>query len=119
MLYVIQHGDGSISKILPGNIVYCVIKIEDIIRNHVDCVFTDGHALDGFTRCYPASELSNLNPIVSYNDVFSQYWSKEEDKDSRKAKEKTEEIKRILNKLMPAIALTVLKDKGMKSNFCY
>ena len=64
MLYVIQHGDGSISKILPGNIVYCVIKIEDIIRNHVDCVFTDGHALDGFTRCYPASELSNLNSIV-------------------------------------------------------
>lgn len=87
MLYVIQHRDGSISKILPGNIVYCVIKIEDIIRNHVDCIFTDGHALDGFTRCYPASELSNLNSIVSYNDVFSQCWSKEEDKDFKRRKE--------------------------------
>lgn len=32
MLYVIQHGFNGVPKVKPEDIVYCVIRIEDIIK---------------------------------------------------------------------------------------
>ena len=44
MLYVIQHGYNGVKQVEPENIVYCVIKLDDLINNDIDCIFTDGRA---------------------------------------------------------------------------
>ena len=33
MLYVIQHGYNGVRKVKPEDIVYCIVRIEDIIKN--------------------------------------------------------------------------------------
>ena len=87
MLYVIQHGYNGVEKQLPENVVYCVVKIDDIINNKVQCVFSDGHALSVFTKFYASNQLSNLNEIVSFDDVYAKYWISEEDLDLKRRKE--------------------------------
>lgn len=87
MLYVIQHGFNGVRKVNPEDIVYCVVRIEDIIKNDIDCVFTDGHALSAFTTYFHKSELANLDDKVKYDDVYSTYWNDEEDTDLKRRKE--------------------------------
>ena len=67
MLYVIQHGYNGVRQEKPENIVYCVVRINDIINNNIDCIFTDGHALSSFTHYYKKSQLSILDSIVQYS----------------------------------------------------
>ena len=87
MLYVIQHGFNGVSKVEPEKIVYCIVRIADIIENNVDCIFTDGHALSSLTNYYKKNELVNLNSIVKYEDVYSTYWNIETDIDLKRRKE--------------------------------
>lgn len=87
MLYVIQHGFNGVTKVEPEKIVYCIVRIADIIENNVDCIFTDGHALSSLTNYYKKNELVNLNSIVKYEDVYSTYWNIETDIDLKRRKE--------------------------------
>ena len=87
MLYVIQHGFNGVRKVAPENIVYCVVRIEDIIKNDVSCIFTDGHALSSLTNYYGKNELSILDSFVKYDDVYSAYWNSEMDIDLKRRKE--------------------------------
>lgn len=87
MLYVIQHGYNGVRKEKPENIVYCVVRINDLVANNVDCVFTDGHAISSFTRYYGKERLSDLDSIVSYKDVYSTFWNVEDDPDLKRRKE--------------------------------
>lgn len=87
MLYVIQHGYNGVTRVDAENIVYCVIRIDDLIKNDVDCVFTDGHALSAFTSFYEKSKLSHINEIVKFDDVYSSRWDLESDLDLKRRKE--------------------------------
>lgn len=87
MLYVIQHGYNGVRKEKPENIVYCVVRINDLVANNVDCVFTDGHAISSFTRYYGKEQLSDLDSIVSYKDVYSTFWNVDDDPDLKRRKE--------------------------------
>lgn len=87
MLYVIQHGYNGVRKVKPEDIVYFVVRIEDIINNNIDCIFTDGHALSSLTNYYYKSSLANLNNIVNYDDVYSTFWNIEDDPDLKRRKE--------------------------------
>lgn len=87
MLYVIQHGFNGVSKVEPEKIVYCVVRIDDIIKSDVDCIFTDGHALSSLTNYYKKKELVNLDQIVKYEDVYSTFWNIETDLDLKRRKE--------------------------------
>lgn len=87
MLYVIQHGFNGVRKVAPENIVYCVVRIEDIIKNDVGCIFTDGHALSSLTNYYGKNELAILDSFVKYDDVYSAYWNSEMDIDLKRRKE--------------------------------
>lgn len=87
MLYVIQHGYNGVTRVEPQSIVYCVIRIEDLIHNNVDCIFTDGHALSAFTSFFPKSMLSRIDEFVKYEDVFSTQWNIEDDLDLKRRKE--------------------------------
>lgn len=98
MLYVIQHGYNGVKKQEPHNIVYCVIRISDLIANNVDCLFTDGHALSAITTFYTHKQLNNINNIISYKDVYAQYWNDEQDIDLKRRKEAELLIKKELDK---------------------
>ena len=87
MLYVIQNGYNGVKKQKAEDIVYCVIRINDIITNNISCIFTDGHALSAITRFYKQEELPQLNSLLSYNDVYTRYWICEEDIDLKRRKE--------------------------------
>lgn len=87
MLYVIQHGYNGVQQIEPEKIVYCVIKLEDLINNNIDCVFTDGHALSILTTFYKKDDLIRINEIVRYEDVYSAQWNSEVDIDLKRRKE--------------------------------
>ena len=87
MLYVIQHGYNGVCRVEPENIVYCVVGIDDLISNNVDCIFTDGHALNKLTKFYKKIQLPSINTIVKYDDVYSSRWDLESDLDLKRRKE--------------------------------
>lgn len=87
MLYVIQHGYNGVLRVDAEDIVYCVIRLDDLIHNNIDCIFTDGHALSAFTSFYPQSMLPRIDEIIKYDDVFSSQWNNEEDLDLKRRKE--------------------------------
>lgn len=79
MLYVIQHGYNNVTQRKAEEIVYCVISIDDIVRNNVPCIFTDGHALTKITTIYPGHLLKDVNKYVKYCDVYAKQWIDEPD----------------------------------------
>lgn len=88
MLYVIQCGGNGVERRKPEEIVYCVVKIEDLIGINVNGLFTDGHALDVLSTFYPCSELANVNSYVRMEDVYEMYWKNDEgDLDLKRRKE--------------------------------
>ena len=70
MLYVIQHGYNGVTRVEAENIVDCVIRLDDLMHNNIECIFTDGHALSAFTSFYQKNMLPNIDKIVKYDDVF-------------------------------------------------
>ena len=87
MLYVIQHGYNGVERHNAEDIVYCVIRIKDLIENKTNCIFSDGHALSAITKLYTQEKLPQLNEIISYNDVYARYWISEDDIDLKRRKE--------------------------------
>ena len=109
MLYVIQHGYNGVRRIEAEDIVYCVIRLDDIIKERIDCYFTDGHVLNSLTQviikeridCYftdghvlnsltqvfPAESLNRIESYVKYSDVYAHRWDDEEDLDLKRRKE--------------------------------
>lgn len=87
MLYVIQHGYNGVTKVSAEDIVYCVVRLDEIVRDNIDCVFTDGHALSNLSTFYSKDHLSQIDSIVSYDDVYSSLWNSETDMDLKRRKE--------------------------------
>lgn len=88
MLYVIQNGYNGVKRRKPTEIVYCVVLLSDIIRDNIDCIFTDGHALSYLTMYYSKTDLCNIDNIINYNDVYAVQWKENEtDTDIKRRKE--------------------------------
>ena len=87
MLFVIQNGYNGVVRQAPQDILYCVVKIKDLIINGVNCIFTDGHALSAITQFYTHEYLPKLNEIISFDDVYACNWKNEDDTDLKRRKE--------------------------------
>lgn len=87
MLYVVQHGYNGVRQYDAENLVYCVLRIDDIIEKGINCIFTDGHAVNFITTTYDGSRLNELNSIISYDDVYASCWNDENDRDLKRRKE--------------------------------
>lgn len=86
MLYCIQYGYNNIPQVDAEKIVYCVIRLNDIVQNKIDCVFSDGHALNKFTQFYSSSVLEQIDSLVKFNDIFAKYWKDPNDSDLMRRK---------------------------------
>ena len=87
MLYVIQHGYNGVRRIEAENIVYCVIRLEDIIRDGIECYFTDGHVLNDLSQVFHGSLLGRVDEFVQYDEVFAYRWDDDEKLDLKRRKE--------------------------------
>lgn len=87
MLYVIQNGYNGVKRIPPEQIVYCVIRITDIINSSNDCIFTDGHALSRLTNYYHKEQLPDISEIINYDDIYASNWISSSDLDLKRRKE--------------------------------
>lgn len=87
MLYVIQHGYNGVQRMEPEQIVYCVVRIEDLVHDGIDGIFTDGHALSSLSSFFDIQKLSQVNDYVSWDDVYSTQWNVESDIDLKRRKE--------------------------------
>ncbi len=87
MLYVIQNGYNGVVQRSPEDIVYCVVRLDALVEGKVDCIFTDGHALSSSTSFYNGDQLVNIDGIIKYNEVYSQFWNQDNDIDLKRRKE--------------------------------
>lgn len=87
MLYVVQNGFNLVAPTPPENIVYCVSSIQKIIDLNLDFVFTDGHAVDGFSTQYSSKDVKNIDAILDKGAINAKYWRDENDLDMKRRKE--------------------------------
>ena len=87
MLYVVQKGFNSLAPTPAEHIVYCVSSVQKIIDLKLDFLFTDGHALDGFSSQYTAADLPNIDSILDWTSINARYWRDENDLDRKRKKE--------------------------------
>lgn len=87
MLFVIQNGYNGVRRVAAEQIVYCIIRLDDIINSSKDCIFTNGHALSALTKYYKKEQLAQIDKFVNYDDVYSSHWNSETDLDLKRRKE--------------------------------
>lgn len=90
MLLVIQSGWNGVAKRSPEEIVYCTVKISDIMESDIDCIFTDGHAISANTIFYTKAQLASIGDYIKREDVFAERWSAGEYGDEAKRKKDAE-----------------------------
>lgn len=87
MLYVIQHGFNGVKQYNAEYIVYCVLKLENILLHNLKCCFTDGHAISNLTTVYDGRCLNKIDELINYKDVYASNWKDENDRDLKRRKE--------------------------------
>lgn len=87
MLYVIQNGFNMVAPTPAEKIVYCVSSVQKIIELGLDFVFTDGHAVDGFSSQYTAADIQNIERLIDKDAIAAKYWRDENDLDRKRRKE--------------------------------
>jgi hypothetical protein len=87
MLNVVQNGFNMVASTTSENIVYCVSSVQKIIDLLLDFVFTDGHAIDGFTTQYNLEDIQNIDTILDKKAINAKYWKDENDLDLKRRKE--------------------------------
>jgi len=87
MLYVIQNGFNMVPPTPAENIVYIVCSVQKIIDLELDFIFTDGHAVDGFSSQYTTADVQNIDSIIDKEAIDAKYWRDENDLDKKRRKE--------------------------------
>lgn len=87
MLYVIQNGYNSVNRTNPEDIIYVISSVQEIIDSNLDFVFTDGHALDSFSRQFTETQVGNIINVLDFDAIRAQYWKDDNDLDLKRRKE--------------------------------
>lgn len=87
MLYVITKGFNGVIPTPSEDIIYCVTSVQKILDSNIDFIFTDGHAVDSFSRQYSKEDISDLENILDYSAINDKNWKSEDDLDKKRRKE--------------------------------
>ena len=87
MLYVIQNGFNGVTKRKPEEVVYCVVRLEDVEQSQLNFIFTDGHANNAISKFYPKERMADIDSILNPNDIFADHWKDISDIDLKRRKE--------------------------------
>lgn len=75
MLYIIQHGFNAVTARKPGEIVYLVVPLLQMVASCHEFYFSDGHATDGLTQFFNAPDLRRLPELLDWNAINAIIWS--------------------------------------------
>lgn len=88
MLFVIQNGGNFTKKTPPSKIIYIVCLLEKLVElNNIEYYFCDGHATDNLTTFYDRDCIQQINHILDWNFIRSQYWGEEENLEVKRKKQ--------------------------------
>ncbi len=87
MLYVMQKGFNGVTPVSPSDIVYCIISVQAIHTAGLNYIFTDGHAVNGFSEFYYPKDMKKIHSIIDFKAISSKYWKDENDLDLKRRKE--------------------------------
>lgn len=87
MLYVIQKGFNTVPSVPPEKIVYCVSTVQKMIDHDLPFVFTNGHAVDGFTEFFDKKDVQNIDSLIDKPAIGAKYWKQDNDNDLKRRKE--------------------------------
>lgn len=87
MLYVILKGFNGVKAVAPKDIVYWITTVESVIQSGLEYVFTDGHAVDGFTCFFSTADIDNIENLIDKVAINRKYWTDENDLDLKRRKE--------------------------------
>ncbi len=86
MLYVIWSGYNCVSQTRQENVVYIVSSVNKMLDLGIDFLFTDGHAIEGYTTFYEKTEVNNIETILDFDAIHAKYWKDEKDLDKKRKK---------------------------------
>jgi hypothetical protein len=87
MLYVIQKGYNGVPRTPAKEIVYCVCSVQKVIDHKLSFIFSDGHAVNGFTTFYEQKDITNYEEVLDLKAINTTYWTSTEDLDLKRRKE--------------------------------
>lgn len=88
MLYIIQIGGNFVERATkPEDIIYLVCSIDKIIEADLNFYFSDGHGTNNYTSFYEKNKIYQLNEIVDWQAIKSQYWAGEENLNIKRKKQ--------------------------------
>ena len=88
MLYVVQNGGNFVeSATPPGEIIYMVCRLNDVISEYRNFYFSDGHATDSLTCFYNSDKIRDIAGIVKWKSVKAPYWGGSENLDVKREKQ--------------------------------
>jgi len=123
MLYVIQKGFNMVQSVPAEKIVYCVSTVQKMIDLDLPFIFSNGHAVDGFTEFFDKKDVENIDNLIDKAAIQAKYWKQESDNDLKRRKEAeflvesdipTEAIERWI--VYNESAKEELKNKGVPEN---
>lgn len=87
MLYVIQKGFNMVKATKGEDIVYCMLNVAEVKALKLPFIFTNGHAVDGFTEIFNEGQVEKIDTIVDFKAVKEKYWKNDQDLDLKRRKE--------------------------------
>ncbi len=88
MLFVIQKGSNFVpEKVVPSDIVYCVLDFSKLYFSPLELYFSNGHATDNFTQFFSKTSITKINELVDFNAVNAKYWRADTDLDLKRRKQ--------------------------------
>lgn len=88
MLYVIQNGGNFTTKTSSSDIVYMVCSLSKIIElENIEYYFCDGHATDYLTTFYDSNLIYQIEKILDWPSINTQYWGGEENLEVKRKKQ--------------------------------
>jgi hypothetical protein len=87
MLLVMQKGFNGVTPVSAADVVYCITSVKSIQGCGLDYMFTDGHAVDGFSEFYYPKDIKRILTIIDSKAISSKYWKAENDLDLKRRKE--------------------------------
>lgn len=88
MLYIIQNGGNFTTKTSPSDIVYMVCSLSKIIElDNIEYYFCDGHATDHLTTFYDNNFVYQIEKILDWSSINTQYWGGEKNLEVKRKKQ--------------------------------
>lgn len=73
MMFVIQKGYNDVAIQKANNLVYCVSSVQEVIKNKIPFIYTDGHATDNLTTFYNSSQIEEMYNQLDFRAINISY----------------------------------------------